>query len=158
MAAVTDLIRVILPAWERSLPFHPCNLTFIHSTIEAKVSLLTLVLISGAPRDFSELTIWGTFRDLPRALFSPYSQQVAGLWCLPYYYRKGQGGRRSELTLSKKEQEVSYVRFPIPSLKYVCLVPIPGSLAQSVPWPFNSSNYSFSLSSVCLFVFSKKAC
>jgi hypothetical protein len=57
MAAVTDLIRVILPAWERSLPFHPCNLTFIHSTIEAKVSLLTLVLISGAPRDFSELTI-----------------------------------------------------------------------------------------------------
>ncbi|GMY20911.1 hypothetical protein FCV25MIE_16152, partial [Fagus crenata] len=60
-------------------PFHPCNLTFIHSTIEAKVSLLTLVLISGAPRDFSELTIGGTFRDLPRALFSPYSQQGAGL-------------------------------------------------------------------------------
>jgi len=25
MAAVTDLIRVILPAWERSLPFHPCK-------------------------------------------------------------------------------------------------------------------------------------
>ena len=55
--ALTDLIRVILPSWERNLPFHPCNLTFIHSSIEAKTSLLTLVLISGALRDFSELTI-----------------------------------------------------------------------------------------------------
>lgn len=31
------------------------------------------------------------------------------------------------------KQEVSYVRLPIPFFLNVCLVPIPGSLAQSVP-------------------------
>ena len=53
MAAITYLFRVILPARERSLSFHSYNLIFIHSTIEAKVSLLTLVLLGGAPREVS---------------------------------------------------------------------------------------------------------
>lgn len=73
MAAVTDLIRVILPAWERSLPFHPC---FIRSTIEAKVSLLTLIVY-----DTSVFPV-------PVVLFVPFSSLFRHMGMRRVWYRR----------------------------------------------------------------------
>lgn len=50
MELATVLIRVVLPAWDRSFEFQPANLPWIFSMISWKIKLLDVSKLKGGPR------------------------------------------------------------------------------------------------------------